>query len=152
MKLHIFPHVIESYPAVSGLCSCIEKNRSLWQPILQWPCTLVAQCHFLHFQMLLFFSLTSYHDQIAYLNSPNRGLSNGVRLMKLYWNKLVDPSRSPCLKTVDWKPFERRNFLVLHPVLLKNAYFSSANRQLSIAVQIVELGWRKIVDSPRGAP
>ena len=30
----------------------LKKCRSLWQPILQWPCTLVAQCHFFHFRML----------------------------------------------------------------------------------------------------
>ena len=39
----------------------------------------------------------------------------------------VDPSRSPCLKTIDRKSFDRGNFLVLHPVLLKIAYFKSAN-------------------------
>ena len=36
--------------------------------------------------------------------------------------------------------FERGNFLVLRPVVLKNAYFNSANGQLSIAVRLVELG------------
>ena len=46
-----------------------KKYRSLWQPILQ--CMLVTKCHFLHFQMLLFFSLTSYPAEIAYFNSPN---------------------------------------------------------------------------------
>ena len=49
-------------------------------------------------------------------------------LMALYWSKIVDPSRSPCLRTVQRKSFERDNFLVLRPVLLKNAYFNSANR------------------------
>ena len=46
---------------------------------------------FLHFLMLLFFSITSYPAEIAYFNSPNRKLSNGVRLMELYWNRNVDP-------------------------------------------------------------
>ena len=95
---------------------------------IEWPCTLVAQCHFLHFRMLLFFSLTSYPGEIAYFNSPNGELFNGVRVMALYWSKIVDPSRSPCLKTVQRKSFESGNFLVLRPVLLKNAYFNSANR------------------------
>ena len=95
---------------------------------IQWPCTLVAQCHFLHFRMLLFFGLTSYPAEIAYFNWPNGELSNGVRVMALYWSKIVDPSRSPCLKTVQRKSFERGNFLVLRPVVLKNAYFNSANR------------------------
>ena len=38
------------------------------------------------------------------------------------------------------KRFERCNFLVLRPVLLKNAYFSSPNRELSKVVRLVELG------------
>ena len=41
---------------------------------------------------------------------------------------------------VDGKPFERRNLLVLSLVLMKNAYFSSANQQLSIAVRLMDLG------------
>ena len=69
--------------------------------------------------MLLIFSVTSYPTDIAHFNSPYRELSNFVQLMELYWSKLVDPSRSPCLKIVNWKRFERRNFLVLRPVLLK---------------------------------
>ena len=77
--------------------------------------------------MLLFFSLTSYPGEIAYFNSPNEELSNGVRVMALYSSKIVDPSRSPCLKTVQRKSFERGKFLVLRPVLLKNAYYNSAN-------------------------
>ena len=49
------------------------------------------------------------------------------------------------------KRFERRNFLVLRPVLLKNAYFNSANPELSKEVRLVELRYRKIVDPSRGA-
>ena len=94
--------------------------------------------------MLLFFSIMSYPAEIAYFNSPNRELSNGVRVMELYWNKNVDPS-------VDKKSLEHRNFLVLHPVLLKIAYFNSANWQLSIDVRPYELRERKIVDPSRGA-
>ena len=94
---------------------------------------------FLHFRRLLFSSLASYPAEIAYFNSPNWELSNGVQVMKLYWNRNVDHSRSPCLKIVDRKRFVRRNFLVLCPVLLKIAYFSSANRQLSDGVRYVEL-------------
>ena len=78
--------------------------------------------------------------KLHFFNSPNWELFNGLRLVELYWNKIVDPSRSTCLKMVDGKMFERCNFLVLRPVLLKNVYFSSANRQLSIDVQLVELG------------
>ena len=85
---------------------------------IQWPCTLVAQS-FLHFQKLLFFSLTSYPAAIAYLNLPNRELSIGVRLMKLYWNRNVNPSGGPCLKTVDRRRFERPNLWVLIPALPK---------------------------------
>ena len=109
-------------------CTCLNQSAT------QWPCTPVAQCHFLHFRMLLFFGLTSYPAEIAYFNSPNGELSNGVRVMALYWSEIVDPSRSPCLKTVNRKSFERRNFLVFRPVLLKIAYFNSANGQLSNTV------------------
>ena len=77
--------------------------------------------------MLLFFSLTSYPGEIAYFNSPDEELSNGVRVMALSSSKIVDPSRSPCFKTVHRKSFERGNFLVLRPVVLKIAYFNSAN-------------------------
>ena len=68
LKLHILTRLIESFPKVYGLWSCIEKN--------------------------------------------------------------VDPSRSPCLKIVDRKSYERRNFLVLRPVLLKIAYFDVRSKEL----------------------
>ena len=45
----------------------------------------------------------------------------------------------PCLKIVNGKRFELRNFIVLRPVLLKNAYHNSANPELSNGVQLVEL-------------
>ena len=102
--------------------------------------------------MLLLFGLTSYPAEIAYFNSPNEELSNGVRVMALYGSKIVDLSRSPCLRTVQRKSFERGNFLVVRPVLLKNAYFNSANRQLSIDIRHVELRQRKMVDPSRAAP
>ena len=135
-------------------CSDLSElvQTCLNQSAIQWPCTLVAQCHFLHFRMHLFFGLTSYPGGIAYFNSPNRELCNGVRVMELYWCKIVDLSRSPGLKTVQRKSFERGNFAVLHPVLLKIAYFNSGNRQLSIAVLPKELRQRKIVDPSRAAP
>ena len=106
---------------------------------MQWPCTLVAQCHFSHFWMFLFFGLTSYPAEIAYFNSPDCELSNGVRVMALHSSTLVDPSVSPCLKTIDGKTFERRHFLVLRLVLLKIAYFNSANGWLSKDIRPVEL-------------
>ena len=111
-------------------CSDLSKlvRTCLNQSTIQWPCTPVAQCHFLHFRMLLFFGLTCYSGEIAYFNSPNGELYNGVRVMALYWSKIVDPSRSPCLKTVQRKSFERSNFFALRPVLLKIACFNSANR------------------------
>ena len=107
---------------------------------IQWPCTLsLCAMPFLHFRMLLFFTITSYPAEIAYFNLPNRELSNGVRVMELYWNRNRYPSRSPCLETMDRKSFEHCNFLVLRPVPLKVAYFNSANRQLSIDVRPNEL-------------
>ena len=108
-------------------------------PAIQWPCTLSTQCLFLHFRMLLFFSIMFYPAEIAYFNSPNGELSNGVRVMELYWNRNVDPSRSPSLETVDRQSCECRDFLVLCPVLLKIAYFNSANRQLSKDIRPKEL-------------
>ena len=106
---------------------------------IQWPCTLYAQCLFCTFECSYFYSITSYPAEIAYFNSPNRDLSNGVRVMELYWNRNVYPSRRPCLETIDRKSFEHSNFLVLRPVPLKIAYFNSANQQLSIDVRPNEL-------------
>ena len=101
---------------------------------------------------ITYFSLRSYPGEISHSNSPNRQLSNGARVIELYRNRNVDPSRSPCLKAIDRKIFERGNFLVLRPALLKIAYFNSGNRQLSIAVLPKELRQRKIVDPSRGTP
>ena len=106
----------------------------------------------LHFPTLLFLSLTSYPGEIAYVKSPNQELSNGAWGMDLYWNRNVDPSRSPCLKAIDKKSFERGNLLVLRPTMLKIAYFNSGNGQLSIAVLPKELRQRKIVYPSRAAP
>ena len=81
-----------------------------------------------------------------------RSNSYGVNEMFLYRNRNGDPSRSPCLKAVDRKSFERGNFLFFRPALLKIAYLKSGKRQLSIAVLPKELRQRKIVDPSRGAP
>ena len=105
----------------------------------------------LHFRMLLFFGLTSYPGDIAYFNSPNQELSNGVQVMTLYWSKIVDPSRSPCFKTIDRKSLVRRNFLVLCPILLKIAYSILANWQLAMTYSSRSCN-KKIVDLSRGAP
>ena len=102
--------------------------------------------------MLLFFSLTSYPVEIAYFNSANGEVSNGAQVMELYWNRNVDLSRSPFLKAIDRKSFERGNVLVLRPALLEIAYLNSGNRQLSIAVLPKELRQGKSVDPFRGAP
>ena len=66
--------------------------------------------------------------------------------------EMLIPLGAHALKAIDRKSFERGNFLVLHPVLLKIAYFNSGNRQLSIAVLPKELRQRKIVDPSRAAP
>ena len=58
--------------------------------------------------------------------------------------KMSIPRRSPCLKTVQRKNFQRGIFLLLRPVLLKNAYFNSDNRQLSIDIRHEEMRFRKI--------
>ena len=57
--------------------------------------------------------------------------------------EMLIPLGARALKAIDRKSFERGNFLVLHPALLKIAYFNSANRQLSIAVLPKELRQRK---------
>ena len=95
-----------------NMCSDLFKlvGTCLNQSAIQWPCTPVERCHFLHFRMLLFFGLTSNRGEIAYFNWPNEDLSNGVRVMALSFSKVVDPSRSPCLETVQRKSFERGNF------------------------------------------
>ena len=115
-----------------ALHTCSDLSRLVWT-YAQYSDYVRSSSYiiFLHFWTLLFFSLRSYPGEIAYFNSPNRKLSNGARVMDLYWNRNVDPSRSPCLKAIDRKSFERSNFLVLRPALLKTAYFNSANRQLS---------------------
>ena len=124
--------------------TCMNLSR------IHWPCTLVVKCHFLHFWMFLFFSLASYPGEIAYLNSPNRQLSNGVRVMALHWSKIINPSRSSCLKNVQRKSFEGRNFL---------SYFLSCWK-LHISTQLIQsfpltygmwsCGLEEIVDPSRG--
>ena len=129
LKLHIFAHLIESCPTVHDLSSCIGIKLSIPQAahttVTVYTCRAVI---FLHFQVFLFFCLTSYPAEIAYFNSPNGELCYGVRVMALYSSKNVDPFRSPCLKTVQRKNFQRGIFLVLRPVLLEIAYFNSDNR------------------------
>ena len=127
IALHTYSDLSKPVPACPDLST------------MQWPYTLVAPCHFLHFQMLLFFSLTSYPSEIAYFNLPNGELSNFLWVMKLYWNRNVVSSRSPCLKTIDRNSFECHNFLILLPVLLKIAYFNWANRELSKEAWLGEL-------------
>ena len=105
---------------------------------IQWPCTMVTLSFFALSKALILQSyvLTCWN---CIFNLPYWNVSSGVRVMELYWNKNVDLSRRLCLKIVNGKRFERRKFLVLRPVLLRNTYFSSANRQLSIDVWFVEL-------------
>ena len=139
VEIAYFAHLIESYLTVYGLSSCIEKEyHSLKQPILQWPCTLVAKCHFCTFE-------SSYSSVLCrilvklHILTRLIGSFSPRELMELYRNRNVDPCRSPCLKIVNGKRFERRNFSVLPPVLLKNAYFSSANRELCKGVGLAVL-------------
>ena len=75
LKLHILAHLIESFPTVYGLCSCIK---------IKMPIPLAAHS----------------------------------------WRSSMERDSSA-------------NFLVLRPVLLKNAYFSSPNRELSKGVRLV---------------
>ena len=158
---------LENWVQVWGWAKFEERGTHGWGKIVLHTCSGLSRLvrtyaqyrdhvrsarNFLHCQALLFFSLTSYPVQFAYLNSPNRQLPNGAWVMELYWNINVDSSRSSCLKAFDRKSFEHGNFLVLHPALLKIAYFNSGNRQLSIAILPKELRQREIVDPSRGAP
>ena len=62
-----------------GLSSCIEIK--LLVPLAaHTTVTMYARraVIFLHFRVLLFFSLTSYPAEIAYFNSRNQELSNAV--------------------------------------------------------------------------
>ena len=155
MGLRTFPgKILVRVWSLVTICAEMSKqhDQNLSEPVHNTVAMYALhEMPFLHFWMLLFFSITSYPAEIAYFNLPNRELSNGVQVMELYWNRNVDPSSSPCLETVDRKSFEHRNFLVLRPVPLKTAYLNSANRQLSIDVQPKELQKRKIVDPSRGA-
>ena len=72
---------------------------------------------FLHFQTLLFFSLTSCHGEIAFFNSPNQELSNNVWLVQFQRRKVavhiffgVVPSRAGQTAIT---------FFVLRPILVK---------------------------------
>ena len=86
LKLHVFAHLIKSYQTVYGLSSCIEIKMSIPQAA-HTTVTMYARRtmsrSFLHFWMLLFFSLTCYPAEIALFNSPNRELSNFVQLMSI---------------------------------------------------------------------
>ena len=88
------------------------------------------------------------HGQFGRVRSSERAMYES----RTSYNQEPDLSRSPCLKTVDRKSFDRCKFSVLRPVLLKIAYFNSGNRQLSIAVLPKELRQRKIVNPSRAAP
>ena len=59
-------------------CSDLPRLVRTYVLLMQWPCTLVSQCHFLHFRTLLFFSnflvLRLALLKIAYFNSGNRQL------------------------------------------------------------------------------
>ena len=76
LKLHIFAHLIESYPTVHGLSSCVEKKYidPSGSPYYSDHVRSSHSVIFLHFRMLLFFSVTSYPAEIAHFNSPNREL------------------------------------------------------------------------------
>ena len=87
LKLHVFAHLIKSYPTVYGMSSCIEIKMSI--PLAAHTTVTIyasRKMSFFALPKLLFFSLTSYPAKIAYFNSPNRELSNFVRLRELSWN------------------------------------------------------------------
>ena len=95
---------------------------------------------------LLFFNLSCYPVEIAYLCSPNRGLSNGVWLEYLFQNKNVDASGSPYYsdhvrssRNVIFLNFRMLLFFSLTSYLAEIAYFNLPNRELSNGVGVMEL-------------
>ena len=75
--------------------------------------------------------------KIAYFISPNWELFNSVRLVRLYHNKIVDPSISQCFMIMDWKNFNPRNFFSLTSSQAEIKYFISAIRELPNGVRLV---------------
>ena len=180
MYLSIFFLFIVLYGSTSGLhahmyghawlgvvCCCwhiaVGCCTLLWYPV----CLLVLANHRrriagclankLHCLLYSFWFFTNWWSQKhIWWNVLDKSLVTGVLELSpwlvLHICSDVDPSSSPCLKTIDRKSFERGNFLVLHPVLPYISYFKSANWQLSIDVQPKGLWQRKIVDPSRAAP
>ena len=99
VKLHIRTRLIESFPQTFHSWWCAEeklhftpfhtlrplkRDEALFPPVHNKVTMYARLTHFLHFRMLLFFSLTSYPGEIAYFNSPNGELSVSARVMELY--------------------------------------------------------------------
>ena len=152
LKLHILASEMESFLTPYGLSNSGQENLQ-FTPFWVGPKLVCSDgLRAATIESHNFFCLRSYHGEISHSNSPNRELSNGARVMELYWNRNVDLSRSPCLKAIDRKSFESGNFLVFHSELLNIAYFKLSNWELSIDVQPKELRQRKFVDPSRAAP
>ena len=111
LKLHIFAHLIESYPTVYNLSGCIEIKLSIPQAA-HTTVTMYARCKLSISALWNALILQSYVLSCwnCLLNSPNQELSNIVRVMELYWNRNVGPSRSQCLMIVNGKRFEHCTF------------------------------------------
>ena len=104
-KTRVIPRTFNGFQKVYFWCSLLEVKakfgecathvyeKQYFTPVLtcpnlstkQWPCTFIAWCHFLHFQMLLLFSIMFYPAETAYLSFRDRELSNDVRLVQLRW-------------------------------------------------------------------
>ena len=88
LKLHTLIRLIESFPTVDGLWSCIEIEMSI--PLYR-SLETVDRKSFEHRNFLV---LRPVPLKIAYFNSANRRLSIDVHPKELRQRKIVDPSRA----------------------------------------------------------
>ena len=88
LKLHILTHLIESFPTVYGMWSCIEIEMSI--PLGAHALKALNRKSFEHGNFLV---LHPALLKIAHFNSVNRQLSIAVLPKELRQRKIVDPSR-----------------------------------------------------------
>ena len=139
----------------SNLASVFVKMLGLFTPVhtsvmMYARCALSVFRSMFRFRKLSFSVFQSYPAKITDFCSPNQELSIGVQLVYLFWTKFVDPCKSPCSMCVDGKWFKCRNFIVVRPVLLENAFFHSANQELFSGLRLEELRLGKTVSPAKG--
>ena len=154
MGLRIFPgNFLVRVWSLVGIRAEISKQHNQTCPNLstiQRPCTLFAHSNFALSNVLV---LQSYilSCWICIFNLPNRELSNGVRVMELYWSRNVDPSRGASWSSVErnFSKFSGKNlkelwfsYLLTNPA--ETAYLSFRDQELSNDARLVQLRRGKI--------